>query len=106
MQTRKLFNCQACDAEMEVADLQEQQVACRQCGRNHRMTYSSESQAWRLQADEPVETDPGQRPEEAPFSVLGEVGRPKRVDRSEEHREQTDIHAGDEAVDKKARRER
>lgn len=100
MERRKLFNCLACDAEMEIADPEDnQRVGCRQCGRDHRLIYETRDQVWRLQLEQPVEDEVSHRPEDEPFSALGEVGRPKPTDRSEEQREQTDVHPGDEAVE-------
>ncbi|MDT8442955.1 MAG: hypothetical protein RQ722_01590 [Desulfuromonadales bacterium] len=99
MKSRKIFNCQRCDAEIEITDPQEQnQVICRRCGRTYRLDFSETAQVWTLQAEQTVEVDTDKRPEDEPFSVLGEVGRPKRVDRSEDHREQTDLHPGNEAI--------
>ena len=100
MERRKMFNCLACDAEMEIAEPEEnQQVTCRQCGGVHRLGYDTRDQVWQLQLEQPVEEETSHRPEDEPFSALGEVGRPKRTDRSEAAREQTDVHPGDEAVE-------
>ena len=109
MDSRKLFTCQQCDANMEVAEPRAlDQVVCSQCGRLYHLFFSEQDGAWHLQAQEPA-TDEAEdrRKSEQPFSVLAEEGRPKRVDRSEEHREQTDVHAGEDvAVDKKHREPR
>lgn len=96
---RKVYNCQRCDAEMEITDPQEQnQVICRRCGRSYRLFFNETGKSWILQPEHTVEVDTDKRPEEIPFSVLGEVGRPKQVDRSEKHREQTDLSPDDEAI--------
>ena len=84
MQKRKLFNCLACDAEMEITAPEEQQkVACRQCGRVHRLTYEARDQAWLLVAEEPAEEETAHQPGDEPFSVAvefhaGAASRPPR----------------------------
>ena len=104
MDPRKVFTCQNCDAEMEVADPRAQQrVACRRCGRSYGLRHSDAEQAWVLTEMEPVEPGADEARAEEPFRVLGEVGRPKRVDRSEVHREQTDIHEDEDIAVQKPR---
>lgn len=96
MKSPKLFTCQQCDAELEIENPQDRaRVVCRRCGGLHDLRFTEAEQAWTLRLREPVEPGTEVRKEE-PFSVLGEVGRPKRVDRSEKHREQTDLHADEE----------
>jgi hypothetical protein len=90
MKSPKVLSCQNCDAEMEVAGMQNRdQVVCRRCGRLFRLFFSEAEPAWVLQPPEPVENAEEERRQEEPFSVRGEVGRPRRVDRSEKQREQT-----------------
>lgn len=106
MNSRKLFTCQKCDANIEVEDPRAQsQVVCSKCGRLYRLLFSEQEMAWHLQPQEPVEEEIEERRiSEQPFAVLAEEGRPKRVDRAEKHREQTDIHSGEDiAIDKKHR---
>ena len=99
MKSRKIFNCQRCDGEIEITEPQEQnQVICRGCGQTFQLHFSQTLHAWILQAEQTVDVDTDKRPEEEPFSVLGEVGRPKRIDRSEDYREETDLHPSDEAA--------
>lgn len=97
MDPRKVFTCQNCDAEMEVEDPRlRDRVACPQCGRLHRLVFDEPDQAWLLRTEEAAEEEQEESRKDQPFSVLGEVGRPKKVDRSEEHREQTDTRPDDE----------
>lgn len=106
MNNRKLFSCQKCDANIEVDEPRAQdQVVCLQCGRLYSLLFHEEDNAWHLRAQEPVEEEVEERrSSEQPFAVLAEEGRPKRVDRSEQHREQTDVHDDETvAVDKKHR---
>lgn len=102
METRKVFTCQQCDAEMEVDDPRSQdEVVCRSCGALYRLMFSEDEQAWILLEEEPVEPEERERHKEEPFTVLDEVGRPKKVDRSEEQREQSDVHADEDiAIDR------
>ena len=97
MDPRKVFTCQQCDAEMEVDDPRRRdRVVCTQCGRQYRLVYDEPSRAWLLRGEEPAEDGREESRKDEPFSVLGEVGRPKKTDRSEEHREQTDTRPDDE----------
>ncbi len=107
MESPKVFTCQSCDAELEINNPQNQtRVRCRQCGRISRLVYIDEQMVWSLETEEPVESEAGQRSQvEEPFTVLAEVGRPRRDDRSEEYREQSDIHEDeDQAIDKEHRK--
>ncbi len=102
MDYRKIFSCLKCDAEMEIEDVRYQErVACHNCGRAYLIKYSELDEAITLTPVEPVEIGTDKARKEEPFRVLDEVGRPKREDRSEEHREQTDIHEDEDiAVNK------
>lgn len=93
MEQRKVFTCQKCDTEIEVEDARNQdEVACHACGTNYRLRFSDLEQAWVMVPTEPIEPGTDQERAEEPFRVLNEVGRLKRQDRSEEYREQKDIH--------------
>lgn len=95
----KLFNCQKCDAEIEVNHLTDgTRVRCRSCGEVFILVYNEQAANWRLRRDEPVETDDDFHPEEAPFSVLGEVSRPAQIDRSEHYRDDSSRYNDDEAI--------
>ena len=105
MNPPKVFNCARCDAEMEVRSFQEGlRVTCRSCGHDYRLHYSEAGKAWQLQPESAAEPESEQRRTEEPAGVLAEVGRPKRVDRSEQFREQSDLQADtDQAIDKEHR---
>ncbi len=106
METSKILNCMKCDAEMEMGTpVADGQVICRRCGCIYRLLFNTEQQAWILQEQEALDAESEAHQKEEPFSVLSEVGRPKKVDRSEVHREQTDIHEDEDiAIDKEHRK--
>jgi len=98
MMTQKVFHCQKCDAEIEVNNLSDKaRVRCRSCGEVFILTYDEQTSSWMLRVDEPVAKDEDFHPEEEQFSVLGEVSRPAKIDRSEQYREQSSRHSDDEA---------
>lgn len=105
MNSPKVINCLNCDAEMEVNSFQNRVlVTCRNCGRDYRLLYSEQRKAWILQPEPAVEPEVEERHTENPAAVLAEVSRPKRVDRSDKYREQSDLHAdADQAIDKEHR---
>lgn len=97
--SQKLFNCQKCDAEIEVNEPSEKtQVRCRRCGEVHLLVYKELSSSWYLKPEQPVEEGSDFRPEEEPFSVLGEASGPEHVDPSEQSREESDRQSDNEAV--------
>lgn len=97
MISQKVFNCRNCDAEIEVNNLSDKtQVRCSSCGEVYFLVYNEQTSSWMVRLDEPVEREDTFRPEDEPFSVLGEVSRPAAVDRSEQDREQSS--SDDEAV--------
>ena len=99
MISQNIFHCQKCDTEIEVNNLSDgARVRCRSCGAVFLLVYNEQTAGWLLRLDEPVESDDNFHPEEAPFSVLGEVSRPAQIDRSEQYREQSSRHRDDEAV--------
>ena len=82
MTYRKIFNCQKCDAEMEVTDpAEETLLRCRRCGGTYRLVYNDQALSWMLRTAEPVASDHDFRPEDESFSVFGEVSRPAQDDR-------------------------
>ena len=89
MTSQKIFNCQKCDAEIEVNNLSDETpVRCRSCGEVFFLVYNDQTSSWMLRLDEPVEGDDNFHSEDEPFSVLGEISRPAQIDRSEQDREQ------------------
>lgn len=107
MEPRKLLTCLHCDAPIELAlPVTRDQVVCSRCRQGYDLEFLPEERVWILRPQEPVEPRGDAAPlEEEPFLVLNEVGRPAPEDRSEEHREQTDLHTDEEiAVSKPARK--
>jgi len=106
MYSPKVINCLNCDAEMEVSSFQNRVlVTCPECGRDYRLLFSEERQSWFLQPEPAVEPEVEARHTENPAAVLGAVGRPKRVDRADKYREQSDLKADiEQAIDKEHRR--
>jgi len=105
MENPIVFTCLQCDAEMEIAaPIAQDQVACRSCGRLYLLFFDDRSQAWLLRAQEPAVRAEEELRTEEPFRVLDEVGRPKKVDRSEKHREQTDLHTDEDIALAKPKR--
>lgn len=84
MEMSKIFTCQSCDEEIEIADVYNTDtVLCHNCGEEYRVRFVEREEAWELIPIEPVEKRSrslAEEEEEEPFQVLGEEAAPRKDD--------------------------
>lgn len=79
----KMFVCQQCDQDIEVADVYNtDSVICHQCGEQYTLRYMEREEAWELIPVEPVEEErlPPEVETEEPFEILDEPAAPRKND--------------------------
>ena len=79
MDRSKMFTCQRCDFDMEVADPDVvDTVVCHRCGQSYTLQWLEMESVWELAPIEPVEKNQrrhgGALEEDEPFRILDEPG--------------------------------